>query len=101
MPPDTVVLPIPINRYHLAEEGRHRDGGDKTANPLRPALMEGSAYMLESCTGGRLVAVHCVSGRRYAGPVPQALADYLVRFRARELIQDTHTFELVLVAVDD
>lgn len=99
MPPDTVVLKIPVNRYHLAEEGRRRDGGDKTANPLRPALMEGSAYVLDSCSGDRLVAVHCASGQHYAGPVPQVLADYLARFRARELMPATHTFELVLAAL--
>jgi hypothetical protein len=101
VPPDTVVLRIPINRYHLAEEGRRRDGGDKTANPLRLAVMEGSAYVLQSCSDVHLVAVHCATCRRYAGPVPQAFAAYLARFRAREWVTDTHTFELVLVAVDD
>ena len=63
--------------------------------------MERSAYVLQECWEDRLVLVHFPSGRHYAGPVPQALADYLARFRAGEAVQVARTFELVLVAVDD
>ena len=101
MPPDTVVLKIPINRWNLAEAGRKRDGGDKAANPLGPALMERSAFVLEECWEDRLVLVHFPTGQHYSCPVPQAFADYLARFRAGEAVQVEQTFELVLVAVDD
>jgi hypothetical protein len=101
VPPDTVVLKIPINRWHLAEAGRRRDGGDKTANPLEPALKEASVYVLYESSDERLELRHFITGRHYAGPMPPDLAAYLARFCAGEPVQVAQTFEVVLVAVDD
>jgi hypothetical protein len=101
VPPDTVVLKIPINRWNLLEAGRRRDGGDKAANPLGPAISERSAYVLDECWEDRLVLTHVPTGRHYAGPVPPELAEYSSRFRAGKSVQVAQTFELILVAMDD
>jgi hypothetical protein len=59
-----------------------------------------SAYALVSYNVDRIALLQVTSRRRYSGPVPAVLADYLAGFRRGRRVLEDHEFELVLESED-
>ena len=59
-----------------------------------------SAYALVSYNVDRIALLQVTSRRRYYGPVPAVLADYLAGFRRGRRVFEDHEFELVLESED-
>lgn len=98
MTSDTLTLKLQLDVYAMAEAARRRRGGSQVATPIEFALQEKTAFVQAELTEDRLVITRTSDGKRYTGPMPAELSAYLARFRAGEWIQETHTFELVLVS---
>jgi len=96
MASDVITLHLKVSALDYANAARLFKGGALNANPLALALLEMSAYAIITCTAEQVTLREVFSGRRYAGPVPRVLADYLAGFRSGRRVLEDHEFELVL-----
>jgi hypothetical protein len=91
-----ITLHIQVSAADYTDATRLLRAGNLNANPLTVALLGMSAYALVSYTGDRITLRQVISRRRYSGPVPAVLADYLAGFRRGVRVFEDREFELVL-----
>jgi len=96
MSSDVITLHVRVRATDYANATRLYKAGALKANPLTLALLEMSAYQLINNTVDQITLLQVTSGRRYSGPVPALLADYLAGFRNGRRVFEDHEFELVL-----
>jgi hypothetical protein len=93
---DVITLHIRVSAADYANATRLYRAGDLNASPLTLAVLEMSAYAVITYTDDQVTLREVFSDRRYSGPVPVLLSDYLVGFRAGRRVFEDHEFELVL-----
>jgi hypothetical protein len=91
-----ITLLIQVSTADYADATRLLKAGNLNANPLTLALLGNSAYAFLHCTFDRITLLQVTSRRRYSGPMPAGLADYIASFRRGLPIFKSHEFELVL-----
>jgi hypothetical protein len=91
-----ITLLIQVSTADYADATRLLKAGNLNANPLTLALLGNSAYAFLHCTCDRITLLQVTSRRRYSGPMPAGLADYIASFRRGLPIFKSHEFELVL-----
>src|SRR5258708_1200040 len=91
-----ITLHFRVSAADSANATRLHKAGALNASPLTLALLEMSAYAVINCTADRITMREIFSGRRYSGPVPPLLGDYLLGFHAGRRVFEDHEFELVL-----
>src|SRR5258708_14704023 len=91
-----ITLLIQVSTDDYADAARLLKAGNLNANPLTLALLGMSAYAFVNCTFERITLLQVTSRRRYSGPVPAVLADYLAGFRRGLLNHSSHEFDLVI-----
>jgi hypothetical protein len=96
MTPRAITLLIQVSTADYADAARLLRAGNLNANPLTLALLGISAYAFVSCTLYRITMLQVTSRRRYSGPLPAVLADYIAGFRRGLTTLKSHEFELVL-----
>jgi hypothetical protein len=100
MTPHVITLPVRVSTADYRDATRLLKAGNLNANPLTLALLGMSAYALVSYSADRVTLLQITSQRRYSGPVPAVLADYLDGFRRGVRVLEDHEFELVLESED-
>jgi hypothetical protein len=101
MTSDVITLRVQVSAADYANATRLYKAGALNASPLTLALLEMSAYAVITCTDDRVTLREVFSGRRYSGPVPAVLSDYLKGFRAGRRFLEDHEFELALESEGD
>lgn len=96
MSSDVITLHLKISAADYVNATRLFKAGALNANPLTMALLEMSADAIITCTARDVRLRRVFTGRRYSGPLPSGLADYLVGFRSGRRVLEDHEFELVL-----
>src|SRR5258708_37812819 len=96
MPPRAISLLIQVSTADYQDAARLLRAGNLNANPLTLALLGNSAYAFVSCTLDRITLLQVTSRRRYSGPIPALLADYIAGFRRGLPIFKSQAFHLVL-----
>lgn len=96
-----IALLLRVSAANYAAAARQFRDGNLIANPLTLALIGQAAYVLASCTAERITLIDVPSGRRYSGPVPPVLGEYLAGFRRGERIVELRKFWLALTSNDD
>jgi len=91
-----ITVLIQVSTADYADAARLLRAGNLNANPLTLALLGISAYAFVSCTMYRITLLQVTSRRRYSGPLPAVLAEFIAGFRRGLPITKSHDFELVL-----
>src|SRR5713226_5047405 len=91
-----ITLRIQVSASDYLDATRLLRAGNLNANPLTLALLGMSAYAFVNCTLERITLLQVTSRRRYSGPMPAVLAEYIAGFRRGLPIHKSHEFELVL-----
>src|SRR5258708_11923003 len=91
-----ITLLIQVSTDDYVDAARLLKAGNLNANPLTLALLGMSAYAFVNCTLERITLLQVTSRRRYSGPMPAVLADYIAGFQRGLPIHKSHEFELAL-----